>query len=234
MRRHVSAALFAASVASVATLLPREARAQQPVPVRVQADQPDVQLLLRVGQSELEGVGWGYRGAVALEGMTRNYAQICTAPCDTQLPGGVQRLALSEHGGRAVEADDPVVLRGPSTIYAHYDSHAAIRTVGYVVMIGSLVGSIALVFTSFDFSCTQAQHDAGQCNPVDTTQLIAGLAVGIAGGIIGGVLAGIGDHATVQLVPTMSGGPLRLPGASESIAAAPLPGTPGLGLRMRF
>jgi hypothetical protein len=197
--------------------------------VHLQSDQPDVQLLLRVGQSE--AVGWSYHGAVAMEG--RQYAIVCTAPCDAQLPMGTQRLALSQHGGSAVEADDPVDLRGSSTLYAHYDSHAAIRTVGWVIGLASAVGGIVIMVTSFDFSCSQAQQQAGQCSFVDTTQFIAGLAVAVVGGIVGGLMAGVGDHATIQLVPSMSSSPLRLPGASESLVAA-TPEAPGLGLRLRF
>lgn len=199
------------------------------VDVHVAADQPDVQLLVRVGQSE--ATGWSYHGAIALEG--RQYAIVCTAPCDAHLPGGLQRLALSQHGGTAVEADDPVDLRGPSTLYTHYDSHAAVRTVGWVLGFGSGVGGIVIMVLSFDFSCTQQQEQAGQCSFVDTGQFIAGLAVAIVGGIVGGIMAGIGDHATIQLVPTMSSGPLPLPGASESPVGV-APETPGLGLRLRF
>jgi hypothetical protein len=199
------------------------------VDVHVAADQPDVQLLVRVGQSE--ATGWSYHGAIALEG--RQYAIVCTAPCDAQLPAGLQRLAVSQHGGTAVEADDPVDLRGSSTLYAHYDSHAAIRTVGWVLGFGSGIGGIVIMVLSFDFSCTQQQEQAGQCSFVNTGQFIAGLAVAVVGGIVGGVMAGIGDHATIQLVPTMSSAPLRLPGASEPLVAA-TPEAPGVGLRVRF
>jgi hypothetical protein len=199
------------------------------VDVHVAADQPDVQLLVRVGQSE--ATGWSYHGAIALEG--RQYAIVCTAPCDAQLPAGLQRLALSQHGGTAVESDDPVDLRGPATLYTHYDSHAAVRTVGWVIGFGSGVGGIIIMVLSFDFNCSQAQQQAGQCNFVNTGQFIAGLAVAIVGGIVGGIMAGVSDHATIQLVPTMSSSPLRLPGASESLVGAAYE-TPGLGLRVRF
>ena len=43
---------------------------------------------------------------------------LCTAPCDTQVPPGQHRLALSLHGGHVVEAEDPVEVRGPSTVQA--------------------------------------------------------------------------------------------------------------------
>lgn len=200
------------------------------VDVHVASDQTDVQLLVRVGQSE--ATGWTYRGAIALEG--RDYAIVCTAPCDAQLPTGLQRLALSRHGGGSVESDDPIDLRSSSTMYVHYESHAAIRAVGYVVAVGSAIGGIILIVTSFDFSCTQAQQDANQCSAINTTPLIAGIAVAIVGGIVGGILASVGDHASIQLVPTTSSGPLRLPGSSESFVAAPAVEAPGLGLRVRF
>jgi len=201
----------------------------EPADVHVASDQADVQLLVRVGQSE--AVGWTFRGAIELEG--RQYAIVCTAPCDAQLPSGLQRLALSRHGGGAVEADDPVQLHGPATLYTHYDSHAAIRTVGWVIGFASGIGGIVIMVLSFDFSCSQAQEQAGQCSFVNTGQFIAGLAVAIVGGIVGGIMAGIGDSATIQLVPTTTSSPLRLPGASESLVGA-TPEAPGLGLRARF
>jgi hypothetical protein len=193
------------------------------MPVHVTSDQPDVQLLVRVGQSE--ATGWSYRGAIALEG--RQYAIVCTAPCDAQLPAGLQRLAISEHGGTAVESDDPVDLRGPSTLYTHYDSRAGIRAVGWVIGFGSGIGGIVIMVLSFNFNCQQGQ----QC--LDTGQFIAGLAVAVVGGIIGGIMAGVGDHATIQLVPTTTSSPFKLPGASESLVGAASE-APGLGLRVRF
>jgi len=199
------------------------------VGVHVSADQPDVQLLVRVGQSE--ATGWSYHGAIALEG--RQYAIVCTAPCDVQLPAGLQRLAISQHGGGAVEADDPVDLRGSSTLYAHYDSHAAIRAVGWVIGAGSAIGGIVIMVLAFDFSCSQSDQQAGKCSFVNAGQFIAGLAVAIVGGIVGGIMAGVGDHATIQLVPTMSSGPLRLPGMGEPLVAA-TPDAPGVALRVRF
>lgn len=199
------------------------------VDVHVTSDQPDVQLLLRVGQSE--ATAWTFRGAVGIEG--RNYAIVCTAPCDTQLPAGLQRLGLSQHGGSSIEADDPVDLRSSTSLFVHYDSHTAIRAVGYVIAAASAITGIVLIVTSFDFSCSQTQQNAGQCSPVTTSQLLAGLGVAIAGGIVGGILAGIGDGVTIQVVPTTGAGPLRLPGASESLATGPVE-APGLGLRVRF
>jgi hypothetical protein len=199
------------------------------VDVHVSADQPDVQLLVRVGQSE--ATGWSYHGAIAMEG--RQYAIVCTAPCDTQLPAGLQRLAISQHGGGAVEADDPVDLRGSPTLYTHYDSHAAIRTVGWVVGAGSAIGGIVIMVLAFDFSCSQSDEQAGKCSFVNAGQFIAGLAVAIVGGIVGGIMAGVGDHATIQLVPTTTSGPLRLPGSSEPLVAA-TPDAPGVALRVRF
>jgi len=196
------------------------------VDVHVVANEDDVQLLIRTGQGEVEGAAWGYHGAVAYEGVARDYAIVCTAPCDAQLPPGLQRLALSHHGGRTVEADDPVELRGPSTLRAQYESRQGVRIAGYVVGIGSFAAGLVLIFTNLP-TCPPQQS----CN--FPSAFWAGAVVIIAGGILGSILAGVGDHAALQLVPTGTSRMLKLPGVGEPVADGPVDGA-GLGLRFSF
>jgi hypothetical protein len=200
----------------------------QGVPVHVESDQEDVQLLVRTGQ--MEGEGWGYRGPIGM--IARDYANICTAPCDTQVPAGQHRLALSLHGGHVVEAEDPVEVRGPSTLRATYDSRLVVRVVGYVVTVASLVTGIVLVAESYNGNCNNpnVQH----CSQFNTGELVAGIVVGIGGAIVGGVMSGIGDKASFQLVPTGAAGPIKLPGSSsEGAASATIGQAPGAGLALR-
>ena len=196
------------------------------VDVHVVADQDDVQLLIRIGQGEVQGAAWGYNGAVAYEGIARDYAIVCTAPCDAQLPLGLQRLALSHHGGRTVEADDPVELRGPSTLRAQYESRQGVRIAGYAVGIASLATGLVMMFTNLP-NCPPQQS----CS--FPTPFWAGVVVIVAGGILGSILAGVGDHAALQLVPAGTSRVLRLPGVGEPLAEGPTDGA-GLGLRLSF
>ncbi len=210
----------------------------QGMKLHVESDQEDVQLLVRTGQ--MEGEAWGFRGPIGV--IARDYHTLCTAPCDTQVPPGQHRLALSLHGGRVVEAEDPVEVLGPSTLQAHYDSHLVVRVVGYVVSVASLITGIVLVAESYNGNCgnPNAQH----CSQFNTGELVAGIVVGIGGAIVGGVMSGIGDKASFQLVPTGAAGPLKLPGsgiegagagmgAGAGATTAQAPGA-GLALRMTF
>jgi hypothetical protein len=200
----------------------------QGVPVHIESDQEDVQVLVRTGQ--VEGEGWSYRGPIGL--IARDYGNICTAPCDTQVPPGQHRLALSLHGGHVVEAEDPVEVRGPSTLRASYDSRLVVRVVGYVVTVASLVTGIVLVAESYNGNCSNpnAQH----CSQFNTGELVAGIVVGIGGAIVGSVLSGIGDKASFQLVPTGAAGPIKLPGSSsEGAVTGQAPGA-GIALRVTF
>lgn len=196
------------------------------VDVHVVSDTDDVQLLIRTGQGEVEGMGWGYHGAVAYEGVARDYAIVCTAPCDTQLPPGLQRLALSHHGGRTVEAEDPVQVSGSSTLRAEYESRLGVRIAGYVIMFGSLATGVIIMATN-----------APQCPPTGCqfpTAFWGGLIVIVAGGILGSILTGVGDHASIQLVPTGTAArPLKLPWVGEPVAEGSSDGA-GLALRYSF
>ncbi len=193
------------------------------VPLHVESDQDDVALLVRTGQ--VEGEAWGFRGAVAMA--ARDYAVLCTAPCDTQVPVGVHRLALSEHGGHVVEAEDPIEVGGPSTLRAHYESRIGIRVAGYVVGVASAVTGIVLIATSYNGNCNPSTSN---CQQFNTGQLVAGFVTLVAGGIVGGVMASIGDKANLQLVPMGAAGPIRLSGTSETVAA----GSEGAGLALRL
>jgi hypothetical protein len=196
--------------------------------VHVESDQDDVQLLVRTGQ--VEGEAWGYRGAVAMT--ARDYANLCTAPCDTHLPLGQHRLALSMHGGHVVEADDPVEVRGPTTVQAHYDSRLGVRVGGYILIVATLVTGVVLIAESYNGNCSDpnAQH----CSQFNTGELAAGAVVLIGGGIVGGILSTIGDRASLQLVPTGAAGPLRLPGNTEGTTGGSAGPGAGLGLRLSF
>jgi hypothetical protein len=194
--------------------------------VRVESDQEDVQLFVRAGQ--IEGVGWGYHGAIGL--VARDYAALCTAPCETQMPIGPQRLALSHHGGQVVEAEDPVSVGGPATLRVHYDSRLGVRVAGYIIGVAAAITGIVLIATSYNGNCNSA---ATHCQQFNTGQLIAGGVVLIGGAVVGGILSSIGDKANRQLVPMGAAGPIKLPGANESAAVAPREGA-GLALQLSF
>jgi hypothetical protein len=196
-------------------------------PVHVEGSQEDLQLLIRSGQ--IQGVSYGFHGAVGM--VAHAYDTVCTAPCDVQLPIGQQRLALSYHGGAAIDSEDPVEIRGPSTLHTYYDSRVAIRVAGYIVGVAGVITGLVLVATSYNSNCDPNAHNG--CSQFNTGQLIAGGVTLLGSAIVGGILSGIGDKAVIQVVPTGSAGPLKLPGTMEAASTPALPGA-GLALQLKF
>ena len=172
--------------------------------LHLEASEPDVQFLVRVGQGEASGFGyaWGGGGFVSFVGHSRQYALICTAPCDGQLPNGIHRLALSLRGGKAIEAEDPVELRGPATLHGTYESHAGTRTLGWVIFGVSLAAGTLIAATSL--RTTQGTCGTNFCNTdrtIDGTQLGIGVGIMLAGGILGAILGVTKDKAIIEVVP---------------------------------
>jgi hypothetical protein len=172
--------------------------------LHLDANEPDVQFLVRVGQGEASGFGyaWGGGGFVSFVGHSREYAVICTAPCDGELPNGTHRLALSLHGGKAIEADDPVELQGPATLHGTYESRAGTRVVGWVIFGVSLAAGTVIAITSL--RSTQNCDSTGFCftdKTIDGTQLALGTGLMLVGGIVGAILGVTRDSATIEVVP---------------------------------
>jgi hypothetical protein len=206
------------------------------VDVHVTSDQDDVALLVRTGQSDFEGYGAGYRTFVAVSGSSRNYELVCNAPCDARLPAGSHRLALSQNGGRAVEAEKPVHLTEPSSIRVHYESRSGARVGGWLLFGGSLAGGLALMAAG-ELSSKQ-DCSTGYCldmpNP-DMGEVGAGAAIAILGPLLSLAFILQHDQANIEIVPANMSGSLKLPGSwgSERVLAAPS-NAPGAGVRVRF
>jgi hypothetical protein len=172
--------------------------------LHLEANQPDVQFLVRVGQAEATGFGyaWGGGGFVSFVGHSREYALICTAPCDGELPNGIHRLALSLGGGKAIEAADPVELQGPATLHGTYESRAGTRTLGWVLFGVSLGAGSLIAATSL--RTRQTCDSTGFCytdKAINGTQLGIGVGVMLVGGIVGAILGATKDKAIIEVVP---------------------------------
>jgi hypothetical protein len=204
------------------------------VDVHVASDQEDVALLVRSGQSEFEGVGAGYRSWVAVSGSSRNYSLICNAPCDTRLPLGTHRLALSQGGGRAAEASDAVRLTEPSTLRVHYESRLGIRVAGWLIFAGSAIAGTILIADSA--SKTKQDCTSGICTQttsIDDSEVVAGLVTTTLGALVSLVFILQHDEAHIEVVPLSTSRLLTLPGRMES-AAVTTGSTRGLGVQLRF
>jgi len=115
--------------------------------MRFEANEPDVQFQLRTGQSEMAGVGWGWRSTYSFAAQTSSYTTICTAPCSGSLPTGTHRIGLSHNGRTVIEPEDPTVITGSGTLRGTYTSHTGLRVAGLLVDIASVavVGTVLML-----------------------------------------------------------------------------------------
>jgi hypothetical protein len=208
-----------ASTAPPTRTLPRAST----VRVHVASDQEEVQLLVPTSQGHLTPSGFQWGGeSFAYYGEPRGYAIVCSAPCNTRMPKGTLRLAVSPDGHRAVEPDEPVTLDGPATLETHYDSNRGVRALGWVVFGASLaVGSLVALFAVAPAS--------GQ--PTNGTELGLGMGGGLGGAVLGLFLTRTKDTASIRVVPQSSAATVRMPGAERVVVGSD---SPGLGLRWSF
>jgi hypothetical protein len=169
------------------------------VPVRVIANEPDIALMVRTGQAETLGTGTGFNpkgGTYSYSYIATSaaYANVCTAPCEAVIAEGTYRMALSRAGGTAIAIDDPVIVRGPSTLEGHYEWNRAARVTGWVTFGLSLAAATVLIATV----------DRSQSSPYGSGQALAGFGIGIAGVAIGIPLAARSDEAWLSVVSASS------------------------------
>jgi hypothetical protein len=206
--------------------------------LHLEANERDVQFLVRVGQGEASGFGyvWGGGGFVSFVGHSRQYALICTAPCDGELPNGIHRLALSLRGGKAIEAEDPVELEGPATLRGTYECRAGTRAVGWVLFGLSLAAGTLIAATSV--RTTYTCDVDGFCSTdkrIVGAQLGAGVGIMLAGGIAGAIVGVTKDKAIIEVVPQAPRAWLWPATGREGAWLAPASSAgSGLALRYRF
>jgi hypothetical protein len=195
------------------------------VPVRVVANDADVSLLVERSLATV--------GSLTAKG----YGDICIAPCAAALPAGTYRMALSSHGGRAVEVQDAVHIDAPATLKAQYESHRDARTLGIVVTAVGGVAGIALIVGGMlnKNDCPTAFSGQPACTSTpspDIGLISGGFATMAVSGLIGLAFILQHDHATVQVVPLQDAFAVR-PGTTRK-EAPPARDTQGLALRVAY
>jgi hypothetical protein len=203
--------------------------------VHLTGSEKDVQFLAPTSQSETTGVGYAWGGTLVYGASSRHYSILCTAPCDTTLSAGSHRLALAVRGGKAVEADDPIEIHGPTTLLGTYESRLGVRIAGVVVVAaGAIVGTVLMLESLHKSTC----DGSGVCTTsgVDTNMLWGGVAVFGLGSLVGLIMVLMKDTATIEVVPSSNAQSIRMPGLAReggAVPATPLDGT-GLAVRYRF
>lgn len=173
------------------------------VPVNLRANLPEVTFHLKTGTANFEGIGpgWSANGgllAVAVSGTASTYSVICTAPCTATLPPGTHRIALSLDGGKSVEAEQAVVLGGPTRVEGTYTSNSGIRTAGWIIAIAGGLAGIGIMVAAYPSSDTEEPDDG---NPA---LALAGTGVLLGAAITGGIMVSVDDDAEVQASPTVA------------------------------
>ncbi|MCC6213308.1 MAG: hypothetical protein IT376_00430 [Polyangiaceae bacterium] len=93
---------------------------------------------------ETATVAFSGTGAQGTGSAPVGYTVICIAPCEATLSAETHRLALSTGGGRPVEVEQPITLRGPATLHVNSESRSRTRTVGGLLLAISRLGGPTL------------------------------------------------------------------------------------------
>lgn len=109
------------------------------VRVRLHGNEAGLTFQKRTGTSY--AIAYGYGGAAVAMGA--RFDELCTAPCEVSLPAGAHTLALSRPGEVAVAAP-PVTVSRDATLYGTYHDNSGVRAIGWVLLIGGLVGGTVL------------------------------------------------------------------------------------------
>lgn len=144
------------------------------------------------------------------------YERLCTAPCSVTMPAGTETLALSPAGGGFARSAGPVTIPpGSSRITGSFESRAGLRTAGWVLLLGSVVGGGLMIYASFDKEeeCT-GNGDFRSCDdrPVVNVPLLAlGLGAFAVGMPVSLVLTAQPDKPVIRVGsnPPSSLAPLR-------------------------
>jgi hypothetical protein len=207
------------------------------VELKVEANEPEVEVQVKTGQANLVGMAWvgGSRGGVgAFSGTASAYSTLCIAPCRTSLPVGSHRLGLSMgNNSSVVEVLSPVTITGPGTLRAEYESRRGIRIAGLVIAVTADVIGLGMAYGAFA-SRPQQCDSYGFCMKGEASSglIYGGLAVAAIGTIVGFVLALQGDKAAVTFVPGAPS-PVAGRGGMETVGATSTDLRGGM-MRVRF
>ncbi|HEY2405141.1 MAG TPA: hypothetical protein VGI10_04015 [Polyangiaceae bacterium] len=141
---------------------------------------------------------------------TKDYRLLCTAPCDTKLPAGIQTLALAGDDGVAIPAKAVSLPEGPTQVRGCFESRAAVRYVGVLVALASIGTGVYFIISSNN---TTTDCSSGVCNGgLHKDNTLLGILIGLAGGGGGILMARVPDVPIVQVASHA-----RLPSAAHAI-----------------
>ncbi|HJL16772.1 MAG TPA: hypothetical protein RMH99_14005 [Sandaracinaceae bacterium LLY-WYZ-13_1] len=156
------------------------------VRLRLEADQPRTTFHLLTGTAT--ATAWGPGGTAFAR--AHAFDRLCTAPCETSLPTGTQRLGLSVGDGDAIAAPS-VDIPGPGTLVGTYTDNTGIRVAGWTLFgVGAATGIGIMLVPLFDENLLLS----------DDLWIFVGVGAGIAilAAAIGAPLGFLSDGATIR------------------------------------
>jgi hypothetical protein len=119
---------------------------------------------------------------------SETYRQVCTAPCEVKMRPDRYKFALSDRNGHPIVVENPVVVKGSTTIYGRLESREGTRTAGWIVIGVSVLGGLAIAL----IPPTKSSSQNNSISP-----MVIGLGVGVVGTIFGALLGMVSDEAYV-------------------------------------
>jgi hypothetical protein len=129
------------------------------------------------------------------------YERMCTAPCDVSLPAGTETLALSRGDKPPISAEPVTLPPGNSEVRASFESRSGLRVAGWLLLLGSSIGGLALVFTSASTKqdCSTGPSYCHETSDLNAGQMIAGVALASVGAGVGVALAVLPDKPVIEV-----------------------------------
>jgi hypothetical protein len=121
--------------------------------------------------------------------MVDNFAPLCTAPCDIDLPAHTYILGVSQGQGGARRADHNLfTIDGDMSLQLEYESREAARIAGWIVFIGGALAGAGILLGGI------------LTNDDIVPWLVAGSVTLAVSEIVGLALAFLDDHADIGRV----------------------------------
>ncbi len=157
------------------------------VRVHVEATSPDLTL------QQVTGTGTAIvsTGRSFTTIMVDNFAPLCTAPCDIELPAHTYVLGVSQGQGGARRGDHNLfTVDHDMSLELEYESREAVRIVGWLTFIGGALAGAGIMLGGI---LSNASSDF-------VTWLVAGAVVLAVSEIVGLALAFLNDHADIRQI----------------------------------
>lgn len=134
------------------------------------------------------------------------FAVVCNAPCDVEIPEGTYQLGVAQGTGGAQRAGRPMDLRGEMTLELGYNDRSLTRLGGWLTFtIGSAAGAALIIGSIFAGPTTYCgRSSCGQDLSVE--MLVSGSVVFGASMIVGLIFAFMQDAPSIEVA---SDGALR-------------------------